>query len=335
MAQKVPQRFLAYDLGGTKVAVGIVTASGKVLEEVREPVVIEKGKAAVVRQLAELGQGLLKRHRGIRRVGMASAGPLDPATGMLLDPTNFTSIQGSWGKTPIARLLGAKLRLPVTLENDAAAAILAEHWVGAARGYDNAMILTLGTGLGTGILCNGELLRAGQGLHPEAGHLILRAGDESAPCGCGNLGCAEAFLSGRNFARRVRPRFADPTLTAKDIAELARGGDPRALAAFDEYSSIMATAIHNYAVIYAPEMVVLTGSFAAASDLFLKSTRERLKALLARRRVGVDLLPKLVISKLDNQAGLIGGAFVARQAALRGEPKDSRDVKAGNSRRVR
>ncbi|MCM2321782.1 MAG: ROK family protein [Oligoflexia bacterium] len=315
MTQKVPQKFLAYDLGGTKVAVGVVTSKGKVLEEHREPVVIQQGKTAVIAQLAALGKRLLEEHPEIRAVGMASAGPLDPATGELLDPTNFASPKGHWGRTPIARLLGAKLRRKVHLENDAAAAILAEHWVGAAKGCDNAMILTLGTGLGTGIISNGELLRAGRGLHPEAGHLILREGDASAPCGCGNLGCAEAYLSGRNFSRRARVAFGKSDLSAKDLAELARKRDPRAVAAFDEYALLMATAIHNYAVIYAPELVVFTGSFAAASDLFLKATREHLKKMLARRRVGVDLLPKLVVSKLDNQAGLIGGAFVALRAS--------------------
>ncbi len=304
-------KVLAYDLGGTKVAVGVVNSKGKVLEEIRVPVVIEQGKAAVLRQLSDLGRDLLSRHRGIRKAGIASAGPLDPVKGALLDPTNFASKEGTWGRVPIAAILSKKLGISVKLENDAAAAILAEHWIGAAKNVENAMILTLGTGLGTGIIVNGKLVRAGQNQHTEAGHLILREGDESAPCGCGNLGCAEAFLSGRSFARRSRLRFGDSNLTAKDIADLARKRDPRAIAAFEEYSRLLATAIHNYAVIYAPEVVIFTGSFAEASDLFLDATKEHLEKLLARRRVGVDLMPKLKISKLNNMAGLIGGAYVA------------------------
>lgn len=320
------QKVLAYDLGGTKVAVGVVNSRGKVLKEIRVPVVIEKGKSAVIAQLADLGGQFLKTHPEIRQVGIASAGPLDPVKGVLLDPTNFASKQGTWGTVALAKILSRKLKRPAALENDAAAAMLAEHWVGAARGYDNAMILTLGTGLGTGIIANGELVRAGHYLHPEAGHLVLNAGDQSAPCGCGNLGCAEAYLSGRNFARRVRPRFAKPDLTAKDVAELARKKDPRALAAFDEYAFLMAVAIHNYAVIYAPEIVVFTGSFAEAADLFLPSTREHLKKLLARRRVGIDMLPKLKVSSLSNQAGLIGAARVALTR---------KKIKAGSSRQSR
>ena len=304
-------KVLAYDLGGTKVAVGVINSKGKILDEIRVPVVIEKGKEAVIEQLGDLGKQLISRHPEVSCVGIASAGPLDPIKGELLDPTNFTSEKGSWGKVPLAKLISKRLKRPVYLENDAAAAMLAEHWIGAARGYKNAMILTLGTGLGTGIICDNKLVRAGRHLHPEAGHLIVHHGDLSAPCGCGNLGCAEAYLSGRSFARRSRTRFGNPSLTAIDIAEYARKRDPRALAAFEEYAQIMAIAIHNYSVIYSPEIVIFTGSFAAAADLFIDSTRKHLETLLARRRIGVDLMPKLAVSSLNNHAGLIGGAYIA------------------------
>ena len=316
MTQKVrPKVFgkvvLAYDLGGTKVQAGVVTEKGKILAEVRTPVLFEKGKAAVLRQLSDIGEDFLRRYPKIKVVGMASAGPLDPGRGILLDPTNFTSSEGSWGRVPIAAILSKSLKRKVCLENDAAAAVLAEAWIGAGKGYDNVMILTLGTGLGTGIIANGQLVRSGRGMHPEAGHLMLNGRDTTAPCGCGNLGCAEAYLSGRNFTRRTRTRFGNPQLTGEEIANLARKQDPRALAAFEEYAEYMAVAIHNYVVLYAPEIVVFTGSFANTSDLFIDSTRSHLERLLVRRRVGVDFMPKLAVSKLENSAGLIGAAHVA------------------------
>jgi glucokinase len=311
MSAKDSKIVLAYDLGGTKVAVGAVNSAGKVLHEIRVPVEIEKGKAAVIRQLGDLGKKILSHYPKIRAGGIGSAGPLDSTKGILLDPTNFSSNGETWGKVPLAKLVSSQLGIPIALENDAAAAVLAERWVGWGKNKKNIMVLTLGTGLGAGIIVNGELVRARDGLHPEAGHMIIHQGDQSAPCGCGNLGCAEAFLSGRGFTRRNRPRFAHPEFTAVDIANLARKRDPRALAAFEEYAMYMAVALHNYAVIYAPEIVVLTGSFAATADLFLESTEEHLKKLLIRRRVGFDLMPKIKISKLDNQAGLIGGGYVA------------------------
>ena len=318
MSQKAPctkllskHPVLAYDLGGTKVAVGVVDSKGHVLEEIRVPVAIAQGKAVVLEQLAVLGQSLIAEYPRIERVGIASAGPLDPRTGTLLDPTNFAGPKGRWGKVPLAKLLSKKLKRPVSLENDAAAAMLAERWVGTAQGQDNVMILTLGTGLGTGIIANGNLVRGGRGLHPEAGHVIIHEGDSSAPCGCGNLGCAEAYLSGRSFARRARARFGNAELTAQDIAEFARKRDPRALAAFDEYAHLMAIAISNYLRIYYPEMVVFTGSFAQAQDLFLPATRDHLKHLLRWSSPKDKMIPKLKVSTLNNQAGLIGGAYVA------------------------
>ncbi len=308
----VPPLVLAYDLGGTKVAVGVVDSKGKILEEMRVPAVFDQGKDAVLKQLGELGAGLIQRFPKIKRVGIASAGPLDASKGLLLDPTNFKSEHGPWGIVPIAKILSKRLKRPVSLENDAAAAMLAEHWVGAAKGHANAMILTLGTGLGTGIICNGQLVRGGRGLHPEAGHVILRAGDESAPCGCGNLGCSEAFLSGRSFARRARTRFGNPNLSAQDIADLARKGDPRAVAAFDEYAHLMAVAISNYIRVYYPEVIIFTGSFALAADLFLDKTKENLRQLLRwDHSKGETMTPKLEISHLQNSAGVIGGAHVA------------------------
>jgi len=267
---------LAYDLGGTKVAVGAVNAKGKVLHSLRVPVLLDEGKDAVLRQLGDLGQEILDRFPEIRRVGMASAGPLDPGRGLLLDPTNFARNDVRWGEVPIVKILERRLKRKVLLENDAAAAILAEHWVGAAKGVDNAMILTLGTGLGTGAICNGELVRSGRWLHPEGGHLILKVDDPTAVCGCGNQGCAEAYLSGNGFARRARILLENPKVDGPSLAALARGestgtGVPRerALALFREYGELLAVAIHNYVMIYSPERVVLTGSFAQASDLFL------------------------------------------------------------------
>jgi glucokinase len=161
------------------------------------------------------------------------------------------------------------------------------------------------------MLTNGKLERSGRELHPEAGHIVLRVGDKSAPCGCGNYGCAEAFLSGRNFARRNAAKIGNPELTGKEITQLARRGNRKALAAFDEYAVYMAAAVYSYTVIYCPEIVVFTGSFAAASPFFLPKVKKALPYLMRERRTGVDLLPKLAISSLRNNAGLLGGAYIA------------------------
>lgn len=333
------EKVLAYDIGGTKVHTAIIDSRGRVLDEVRVAVDFSRGRSEVFRQWIDAGKRLLAAHPEVKRVGVASAGPLDPAKGLLLDPTNFASAAGeTWGVVPISKLLSSGLGgRPVLLENDAAAAVLAEHWCGAAKGVDDCMIITLGTGVGTGMIVDGKLVRAGRGLHTEGGHVIIRAGDESAVCGCGNLGCVEAFLSGRNFEKRARRALlgggvsggvggtmsaavgrveyasghAEPGFSGAELAARARGGEAAVVALFEEYAELLAVAIHNFVVLYAPRVVVLAGSFAQAADLFLDRARERLEELLIRRRHGVDFMPRLVVSPLQNRAGVLGGAVVA------------------------
>lgn len=310
------QKVLSYDLGGTKIAVGVVASDGEILHQKRVAIRVQDGKNAVLNQLTQFGLEILAEFPEISRVGIASAGPLDPKKGLLLDPTNLKSSEGTWGVVPLTDILSTQLQRPVLLENDAAAAALAEMWLGAAQGYQNSMVLTLGTGLGTGIICNGELLRAGRFLHPEAGHLSINAFDTSAPCGCGNIGCAEAYLSARNFALRTEKRSGlfsargiEPD--AKTLKELALQGNEQARVAFAEYAQMLAIAIHSYVRIYSPEIIVFAGSFAEASELFIPQTYTHLEKLLARYRSGVDLMPKLASSTLNNDAGLIGGAYIA------------------------
>lgn len=310
--RKSPSYVLAYDIGGTKVHAGIVDSRGKILFEKRVIVDFSGGPTSVFSQWIEAGREVLAEApqvaRRITRVGVASAGPLDPAKGVLLDPTNFPG----WGNVPITRYLSTGLgRRKVILENDAAAAILAEHWVGGARKVNDAIILTLGTGLGTGILVDGKLVRAGRGMHTEGGHIILKTGDHTALCGCGNFGCAEAYLSGRGFERRAHARLGDSIGTGARIEEKARSGDGTLLPLFEEYSELLAVAIHNFIVLYAPKVVILAGSFAHAGDLYLPQTEKHLEKLLMRRRHGVDFMPKLMVSKLENRSGLLGGAYVA------------------------
>jgi glucokinase len=291
-----------------------VNDRGKVLREIRAPIYVERGKQAVLRQIIDTGKQLLDEFPKAKRFAMASAGPLDVTQGVLLDPTNYLADGKGWGQVPIVRILEKALKRKGALENDAAAAALAEAWIGAAKKQKNSLIMTLGTGIGVGVIAEGKLVRAGRGLHPEGGHLTLRALDETAPCGCGNYGCIEAYLSGKNFTQRVQKQLGDPSLTAERVADYARARDARFMPAFAEYSSLLAAALHSYVRIYAPELIVFTGSFAAAHDLFLSDTRRHLEEMLKRLRDGVDMMPKLAISSLDNRAGLIGAAHVALNA---------------------
>jgi glucokinase len=226
---------------------------------------------------------------------------------VLLDPTNF-----GWTsplRVNLTRDLRRALKIPVELENDAAAAVLAESWKGG--GGKNCVVLTLGTGLGVGVVCGGKLLRGGRGLHPEGGHVLLHAGDKSAPCGCGLFGCAEAYLSGKNFASRASEQLREKNLTGLELTARAAQGDGRVLQLFEEYSEFLAEYLVDIVVLYYPERVIFTGSFAAALPHFLPRARARLEVLLERRLKTIPLLPDMRSSRLGDRAGVLGAAYVA------------------------
>ncbi|MBI3541839.1 MAG: ROK family protein [Deltaproteobacteria bacterium] len=234
---------------------------------------------------------------------------------MLLQPTNFPR----WGDIRIGAPLCARLGIPVHMQNDAAAAAAAEGWLGGARGLRNWMVLTFGTGLGTGVVIDGELFMGGSGLGPEAGHFIIT--DRPYRCGCGNSGCAEAVLSGTALRRRIvenraewkrrgRAVPADP----EQLVLRARAGDVVAKRIFAEFSEMLARAIHNYAVVFSPQKIFFSGGLKGESDLFLPRTTALVANLLKGRP---EIEPKLEVSSLGREASVLSGAWVACSGTLK------------------
>ncbi|MBC86156.1 MAG: hypothetical protein CL677_03165 [Bdellovibrionaceae bacterium] len=304
---------LAYDLGGTKMIAAAIDGRGNILDLQKELVKKDQGMNVVLDQLIQLAQPILQKYPQIQKVAMASAGPLDPGRGELLDPTNLVTVGKSWGVVPIAQILSDGLKLPVQLENDAAAAVLSNHWVGEGKGTDNLLMLTLGTGLGVGVIANGQLVRAGRHLHPEGGHIILNCSDKTALCGCGNYGCAEAYLSGVGFCTRYAKSIGEDYVKGQEVMRRAEAGETAALNAFTEYSEMMAQAIASFVVLFAPEKVVFAGGFSASHHYWLKATEVRLEQLLARRRSGHDLVPQLEVAQLNEHMVVLGAARIAMQ----------------------
>jgi glucokinase len=302
--------YLCFDLGGTKLKGAFISGRGKILAQATKAVRQEEGYKGLVNLFAEVAAGLPKQK--YKLISVASAGPLHPAKGLLLDPTNFFTGEKSWGVLNLVASLKKKFKKPVRLENDAAAAVLGERWKGGHGKAENIIAITLGTGVGIGILANGVLVRAGKGLHPEASHIPLNLENKDYPCGCGAFGCIEAYLGGNHFAHRLG-RLKKRPLTGQEAVALAEHGDVWVQEAFKEYGRHLAHAIRTLCVLFAPEVVVLSGGFSHASDLFLNETNSYLPGLMERYREGVDLLPKLKVSKLQSDAGIMGAAFIATQ----------------------
>lgn len=293
---------LAFDIGGTKIAAAAVSTDGQLLHQSKIPTPASNWPDAK-KALLQLAKTFLDRHPDIKACGIASAGPLHAASGRLLNPTNI-----HWGDLKITEELERELKIPVLLENDAAAAVIGEHWLGEFKKSEALVMITLGTGLGVGVMVDHNLVRGGRGLHPEGGHLMLSPGDPEAPCGCGNFGCGEAYLAGSHFIKKAQKAFADPTLSAQKLMEKAKVQDPLALQLYEGYSLRLAQFIFNYLVLAYPYHVVLGGSFAQSSVHFLPQTWKNLERFLGHRPRA--WLPQISVSQLHN-AGLLGAAHLA------------------------
>ncbi len=300
-------RCLVYDIGGTKIEVAVLNSQAGIELRHRECVQADYGKDFFVEQLIRLGKNYLQKFPDIQKIGIASCGPLDPGKGILQDPTNLLTHGQSWGQIPLKDILQTTLEREVRVDNDAACAVLAERWLGLGTGQkrDNIISISLGTGLGIGIICNGKLLRAGRNLHPEAGHIIIDFRASSPVCACGAHGDSESFLSGSHFVKNFQEKNRISSFSNEEIIKKAQEGDELSLIAFRDFSEVLAVTLHNLCVMFCPEQIIFTGGFAKSYDLFAKQTDSFLKKLLIRRS---NLVPELMLSKLAGDACLLGAA---------------------------
>ncbi|MCC2680150.1 MAG: hypothetical protein K0R29_2726 [Pseudobdellovibrio sp.] len=299
---------IAMDLGGTKILAAVVNEKGKIVKQIKAHTQLEGGWPVLKNQIVEICRELMNSGKKITAIGFGSAGPLHAKSGVLLDPTNF-----GWKKKKInfVKDLSKVLKLPIVFDNDAVAAVLGERWL--KHSPANTICITLGTGLGLGVLIDDHVLRGRGGLHSEGGHLILRPQDHDAHCECGAPGCAEGFLSGVNFVKWVSKRTGRKFKDAKELSELAKGGDIEVSRYFAEYAELMAQYLCSLVVLYYPTEIVFSGSFAQAADLFLPQTKKIMAESLARQQASHKIIPKIRVSRLNNTNGLMGAAYMAFQ----------------------
>lgn len=218
--------YAAVDIGGTKVAAGIVDREGRILYQTRVPMNTLEDAATGLECVERALKDVLSNPagRGAEAIGIVAPGPLDPYTGVILNPPNVTC----WRDFALGDEVRSRFNLPVTLENDANAAGLAEALWGAGSGYRTVFYVTMGTGIGTGLVLDGKIYNGRTGAAPEGGHLPI---DVHGPrCGCGKRGCIEALASGPAIANRARLKISESASRTTRILELA-GGDPKAITA--------------------------------------------------------------------------------------------------------
>ena len=308
--------FLGVDIGGTKVAVGVVDASGKILAQQRKPMIAngtpEAGLVAVTDAIDSI---LSSSERGVQGIGICAPGPLDPKTGVVLNPPNLPC----WRNFPLAQKVTGKYSVPVKVDNDANAAALAETRWGAARGYHFVFYATVGTGIGTGIVFDNSIYHGNTGSAGEGGHVSI---DYRGPrCACGKRGCIEILASGPAIALRARTKldelpgrpsairdFANgniASVTSELVGKAYAAGDALAQEILLETAHLLTVWLGNIVDLLDPDVLVMGGGVAAMLQPFFEEIKHELPKWCVNPRASE--IP-LLLAHYRADAGIAGGA---------------------------
>ena len=308
---------LGVDIGGTKVAVGLVDRDGRILTQGREPMIAngtpEDGLQAVTVAIDSLASSAAGD--GVQSIGICAPGPLDPKTGIVLNPPNLPC----WRNFPLADKIAAKYRIPVKVDNDANAAALAETRWGAARGFHYVFYATIGTGIGTGIVLDGSIYHGNTGSAGEGGHMSI---DYRGPyCSCGKCGCIEVLAAGPAIGARARTKLSDGPSRYSTILDLAKGsvaavtselvgqayvaGDPLAREILLETVDVLTPWLGNVVDLLDPDVLVMGGGVAAMLKPFFDEIKNRLPSCCVNPHARE--IP-LLMAHYGKDAGIAGGA---------------------------
>ncbi|AVZ71664.1 hypothetical protein SLUN_05100 [Streptomyces lunaelactis] len=298
----------ALDIGGTKIAGALVDGSGRILLRAQRPTPAQEDGDTVMRAveavLAELSVSPL--WAGTSAVGIGSAGPVDASAGTV-SPVNVPG----WRDFPlVSRVRRAAGGLPVALVGDGVAMTAAEHWQGAARGYDNALCMVVSTGVGGGLVLNGKLHPGPTGNAGHIGHISVDLDGDLCPCGA--RGCVERIASGPNIARRALENGWQPgpdgDTSAAAVAAAARAGHPVAVASFERAAQALAAGIAATATLVEIEIAVIGGGVAGAGDVLFVPLRRAL-----RDYATLSFVQRLTVAPAltGTDAGLVGAAAAA------------------------
>ncbi len=317
---------VAIDLGGSKIAVGIISDKYQVLAKEHHPTLAEEGVDSVIgRLISAIKQIVASRDMALSQLGgisLAMAGAIDSPRGIITLSPNLSG----WRNIPLGDIIRERLGVRIWLINDTNAAALGEHQLGAGRGVDNLICLTVGTGIGGAIIVGGKLYTGVCGSAGEIGHMTI---DINGPrCTCGNIGCLETLASGKAVAREAIRRISSgersslteitagkiESITAKEVAIAAQRGDPVAEDIIDNAATYLGIGMVNLVNIFNPEMIVVGGGMANIGDRLFNPARQvvRERAFpVAAKAV------RIVTAELGDNAGLLGAAYFAfKQASV-------------------
>ena len=312
--------YVGIDVGGTGLKAGVVDENGKMLSKVSCPTGVERGYGPVIRDMANLALKAIEESgvpmQEVHSIGIGIPGILDPRTGIVPFCTNL-----GWNRVPLIEEMHKYIDKPVLVDNDATVAALAESVAGACAGVKNSVFLTLGTGVGGGIVLDGKVFSGSNGVGSEIGHMITVAGGEL--CTCGNRGCWERYASATALIRwGTESAVKNPEgalakavdgdtgkITAKHVIDLAKAGDPDCSAIFDNYVYHLCVGLVSIINFYDPEVIALGGGVSAAGEFLLNAVRAKLPEMVFYKAMPYA---RIELATLGNDAGIIGAAMLGK-----------------------
>lgn len=310
--------YIGIDLGGTNIAVGLVDEAGKIIADMSVPTVAERHYSEIVKDMAEVSKKVVEKAgvpmTEVKGVGIGCPGSIDNANGICTYSNNI-----NMENAEIAKEFKKHLDLPVNLENDANAAALGEYEING-NGAESFVFITLGTGVGGGVIINGKIFRGFNGVGAELGHTVVVSGGEA--CTCGRLGCWEAYASVTALIRQTKAAMEkNPDSLMHELAkkegkvsgrtafDAAKQGDSAAQEVVNKYFEYVGEGITNMVNIFQPEKIVIGGSISKEGDYLLKPVAEYVKAKDYNRYMSKT---KVEIATLFGDAGIIGAALSAK-----------------------
>ncbi|MEI6092100.1 MAG: ROK family protein [bacterium] len=308
---------IGIDIGGTNMPCSLVDEFGNIIKTIEKRTMPEQGPDAVVDKIVESVEQIIQffkkniNNGTILGVGLGTPGVLDLKNGKIITGPNLDS----WKNVPIVKLIEEKIHLPIRMDNDANCAAIGEHWVGAAKGAQNAILMTLGSGLGGGIIIDNSIYRGSHGTAGEIGHISIVPDGER--CACGNLGCLEAYSSANatviRALKQLKKKETNSTLkenniskiTAHDIFLNAEAGDLFSKNILEESGRYLGIGIATIASIFDPDIIIIGGGFSSAHKYLFPSAIE--EAYKRSFKHVMDNI-KIVRAKLGNDAGIVGAA---------------------------
>lgn len=312
--------YIGVDLGGTNIAVGIVDKDGKILAEASVKTLAARHWSEVIKDMGRCIQMALDKGNfkvdDVASIGIGIPGVANQETGVVIFCTNL-----GWANVPLRDELQKYINKPVFIDNDANVAALAENYAGVSAGCKSSVFITLGTGVGGGIVIDGKPWGGAHNRAGEIGHMMLIP--DGVPCTCGNNGCIERYCSATALIRMGKQACmgypnceimnlcgGDPDkISAKTVIDAAKAGDKVAVRIFDEYTKYLTLMVNTITAFFDPEMIVIGGGVSHAGEILINPIREQLPRYIMFKAIPA---PRIELARLGNEAGIIGAAMLGK-----------------------